>query len=53
MKSDEDVISISSLCKIYQMGDFCIEALKDVNLKVGKGEFVVLSGPQDRERRHF
>jgi putative ABC transport system ATP-binding protein len=45
LKGIKEAVSISSLCKIYQIGDFCIEVLKDVNLKVGKGEFVVLSGP--------
>jgi len=45
LKAIKDVVSISSLYKIYQTGDFQIEVLKDINLKVGKGEFVVISGP--------
>jgi len=39
------VVSTSLLSKIYQIGDVNIEALKDINLKVQKGEFIVISGP--------
>jgi putative ABC transport system ATP-binding protein len=39
------VVLASLLCKIYQIGDVNIEALKDVNLKVEKGDFMVISGP--------
>lgn len=41
----ESVVLASLLCKAYQIGDINVEALKDVNLKVEKGEFVVISGP--------
>jgi len=45
MKSGKAVVLASSLCKIYEIGDVKVEALKDVNLKVGKGEFTAVSGP--------
>ena len=45
MKSGKAVVLASSLCKIYEIGDVKVEALKDVNLKVGKGEFTAISGP--------
>jgi len=45
MAIDEIVVSASLLCKIYQINDVNIEVLKDLNLEVGKGEFVVISGP--------
>ena len=45
MNMDETVVSASLLSKIYQISDVNIEALKDVNLQVKKGEFIVISGP--------
>ena len=45
MNMDKTVVSASLLTKIYQIGDVNIEALKDVNLKVEKGEFIAISGP--------
>jgi len=45
MKADKTVVLASDLCKTYEIGDAKVEVLKDVNLKVGKGEFTVISGP--------
>jgi putative ABC transport system ATP-binding protein len=45
MNMNKTVVSASSLCKIYQIGDVNTEALKDVNLKVQKGKFIAISGP--------
>lgn len=45
MNIAKTVVSTSLLSKIYQIGDVNIEALKDINLKVQKGEFIVISGP--------
>ena len=45
MKADKTVVLASDLCKTYEIGDAKLEVLKDVNLKVGKGEFTVISGP--------
>lgn len=38
-------VSAESLCKAYQLGDVEVEVLKDVNLNVAAGEFVVVCGP--------
>lgn len=45
MKTVKITVSASSLCKIYQTSDAKVEALKNVNIEVGKGEFTVISGP--------
>jgi putative ABC transport system ATP-binding protein len=45
MKADKTVVLASDLCKTYEIGDAKVEVLKGVNLKVGKGEFTVISGP--------
>lgn len=38
------VVSASSLSKTYQTGDIKVEVLKDLNLKIEKGEFAVICG---------
>jgi len=45
MKIAKAAVLASLLCKTYQMGGVKIEALKDVNLKVENGEFMVINGP--------
>lgn len=45
MKTGKTVVLASFLCKTYQAGEMRIEVLKNVNLKVGKGEFTGISGP--------
>ncbi len=45
MKNARLALYASSLHKVYQTSDFEVEVLKDVNLKVNKGEFVTISGP--------
>jgi len=44
MNMNRTVVSASSLCKTYQIGDINIEALKNVNLKIEKGRFIAISG---------
>lgn len=44
MEHGRITVLASSLCKIYQIDNVKIEALKDVNLKVRKGEFAVIGG---------
>jgi len=45
MKTGKDVVLASGLCKTFEIGDVKVEALKDVNLGVARGEFTVISGP--------
>jgi putative ABC transport system ATP-binding protein len=45
VKDEKTAVVASGLCKTYEIGDLKIEVLKDVNLKVEKGEFTVISGP--------
>jgi putative ABC transport system ATP-binding protein len=45
MRANNLAVFASGLCKDYEIGDLKIEALKNVNLKVESGEFVVISGP--------
>ena len=44
MEETEKVVLASSLCKEYRIGDLVIEALRDLNLEVAKGEFVSAYG---------
>ncbi len=39
------LISLQNVCKEYQLGEVTTTALKDVNLEVKQGEFVVVLGP--------
>jgi len=41
----EKVVLASSLCKQYQIGDLTIEALKNLDMEIEKGEFVSIYGP--------
>jgi len=45
MRANNLAVFASGLCKDYEIGDLKIEALKNVNLKIESGEFVVISGP--------
>jgi putative ABC transport system ATP-binding protein len=45
-KKDEEVmVSAQSLEKIYVIGDDKLEVLKDINLQIPQGKFVVICGP--------
>jgi putative ABC transport system ATP-binding protein len=39
------IIELRDVWKIYQMGDVKVEALRGLNIKVYKGEFVAIQGP--------
>lgn len=39
------LIHISNLCKVYQMGDSEVHALRDVSLDINEGEYVSIMGP--------
>jgi putative ABC transport system ATP-binding protein len=42
--SAETVFAARGLCKVYCSGDVEVHALRDVDLEIGRGEFVVLLG---------
>ncbi len=41
----ENLIEITSMTKIYGMGDIAVHALGGVDLRVKQGEFVAIMGP--------
>lgn len=41
----ESVIQLNGIGKTYTMGDVTFEALKDIDLTVGKNEYVAITGP--------
>ena len=45
MNASKVAVQASVLCKTYEMSDSKVEALKDIDLKVSKGEFTVVRGP--------
>ena len=45
MNRGETMIEFRGIKKIYQMGGHALEALRDVSLNIGKGEFVSIMGP--------
>jgi putative ABC transport system ATP-binding protein len=42
---NDSVVYVHSLCKAYQLGETEVEVLKDVNLKVARGNFIAICGP--------
>jgi putative ABC transport system ATP-binding protein len=53
MRTRNPVVVASGLCKSYEIGSLKIEALKNVNVKVEEGEFVVVSGPSGSGKTTF
>ncbi len=47
------VISVKSLVKTYQVGDFEVKALRGVNLDVARGEFIAVTGPSGSGKSTF
>jgi putative ABC transport system ATP-binding protein len=42
---ERPVIELKDVWKIYNMGEIKVEALRGINIKVNKGEFVAIQGP--------
>lgn len=40
-----EILKVKNLCKSYGKGETKVEALKDINLTINKGEFVAIVGP--------
>ena len=45
MAQDKPIIELRDVWKIYKMGDVNVEALRNLNIKIYKGEFVAIQGP--------
>ncbi|MEM3699616.1 MAG: ABC transporter ATP-binding protein [Candidatus Bathyarchaeia archaeon] len=45
MPTEKIAVLASNICKVYEMGDLKVEALKNVNFNVKDGDFTVISGP--------
>jgi putative ABC transport system ATP-binding protein len=45
MADKPSVFTARGLCKVYRAGEVEVHALRDVDLDIGRGEFVVLLGP--------
>lgn len=39
------LLTAKKVSKVYQMGEVTVQALKDVNFEINKGEFIVVLGP--------
>jgi len=45
INSNNKVIEVQDLTKVYKIGDVQVKALRGVNLNISKGEFVAIMGP--------
>ena len=45
MKRKDIVIKLRNVWKIYKMGHVNVYALRDVNIKIERGQFVAVQGP--------
>ena len=40
-----EILKTQGLCKVYGKGDTSVEALKQANITINKGEYVAIIGP--------
>jgi predicted ABC-type transport system involved in lysophospholipase L1 biosynthesis ATPase subunit len=48
-----DIVSTKKLCKVYGHGETAVQALRDVNIRVQKGEFVAVTGLVRKRKIHI
>ena len=49
----EEVVRVANLSKVYSMGDQRVEALKDVSLTIGSGDFAAIMGASGSGKSTF
>jgi len=49
-ENDDLMVSTQALEKAYDVGNNKLEVLKDINLHISKGKFIVLCGPSGSEK---
>ena len=52
-QSDEAVIRVKDLYKVYRMGEEKVYALNGVSFEIHKGEFCAIQDRPDPVNRHF
>ena len=46
-----ELLRVENLSKSYGKGEAKVDALKNINLSIKKGEFIAIVGPRSEERR--
>jgi len=50
---NKPIIEIKNVSKVYKLGDIEFYALKDINLTINRGDFIVISGPSGSGKSTF
>jgi putative ABC transport system ATP-binding protein len=45
MEKNNNIIELKNVCKVYKIGDAEINAVKDINLEIKRGDFIAIVGP--------